>query len=361
MYPALAVLQALKEHKPTWNTDGSVLWVGGEKGMEQEILSRQNIEFKTIPAAGLHGVGLKSLPGNISLLMKGYLKARQILREYCPDVLFFTGGYLAVPVAFAGRSVPSIVFIPDIEPGLAIKTITNLAAQIAVSVDQTRLYIPPAKPVTVSGYPVRAELLKWSREEAFRTFNLNPDLPILLIFGGSKGARSINRAVKGILLELLKETQVIHITGKLDFDEMLTCQDSLSDKELTNYRVFPFLHDDMGAALRIADLVVSRSGASILGEYPMFGLPAILVPYPYAWSYQKTNAQYLADRGAADIINDEDLNEKLLPRIKALINNQVELSRMRSKMEILAQPEAAKTIAQQLLSLAEIASGGKLL
>jgi len=106
VYPALAVLQALHEHKPIWNTDDSVLWVGGDKGMEQEILSRQNIEFKTIPAAGLHGVGLKSLPGNISLLIKGYLKARQILREFCPDVLFFTGGYLAVPVAIAGRSVP---------------------------------------------------------------------------------------------------------------------------------------------------------------------------------------------------------------------------------------------------------------
>jgi UDP-N-acetylglucosamine--N-acetylmuramyl-(pentapeptide) pyrophosphoryl-undecaprenol N-acetylglucosamine transferase len=275
--------------------------------------------------------------------------------------LFFTGGYLAVPVAFAGRSVPSVVFIPDIEPGLAIKTITNLAAQIAVSVDQTRLYIPPAKPVTVSGYPVRAELLKWSREEAFRIFNLNPDLPILLVFGGSKGARSINRAVKGILPELLRETQVIHITGKLDFDEMLTCQDSLSDEELNNYRVFKFLHNEMGAALRIAKLVVSRSGASILGEYPMFGLPAILVPYPHAWRYQKTNAQYLADRGAAEIINDEDLDEKLLPRINALFNNQVELSRMRSNMEILAQPGAAETIAQQLLSLAEIASGGNLL
>ncbi|MCJ7716402.1 MAG: undecaprenyldiphospho-muramoylpentapeptide beta-N-acetylglucosaminyltransferase, partial [Anaerolineales bacterium] len=357
VYPALAVLQALNEHKLTGNTDDGVLWVGGEKGMEQEILSRQNIEFKTIPAAGLHGVGLKNLPCNISLLMKGYLKAGQIIREYRPDVLFFTGGYLAVPAAFAGRSIPSLVFIPDIEPGLAIKTITNLAARIAVSVDQTRMYIPAAKEVIVSGYPVRAELLKWSREKAIKTFNLNPDLPTLLVFGGSKGARSINRAIKVILSGLLQEMQVIHITGKLDFDEILANQDSLSNQELENYRVFPFLHDEMGAALRTADLVVSRSGASILGEYPMFGVPAILVPYPHTWRYQKTNAQYLADRGAAHIINDEDLGEQLLPRIKTLINNQDELLRMRSNMKLLAQPDAAGTIAQQLLSLAENASG----
>lgn len=358
VYPALAVLQVLIEHKPSWKADGDVLWIGGENGMEQEILSRQNIDFMTIPAAGLHGVGLKNLPGNISQLMKGYLKARKIIREYRPDVLLFTGGYLAVPAAFAGRSVPSLVFIPDIEPGLAIRTITSISAQIAVSVDQTRQYLPSAKSVTVSGYPVRAKLLDWTRKKALKSLNLVPDLLTLLIFGGSKGARSINRASKEILPDLLRELQVIHITGKLDWEEMQTNVKSLSKQEKENYRVFPFLHNEMGAALRTADLVVSRSGASILGEYPMFGLPAILVPYPHAWRYQKTNAQYLADRGAAEIIADEDLSEQLLPRVQAIINDQQQLMKMGSAMKALAQPKAAETIAQLLLSLAGTAKEG---
>ncbi len=358
MYPALAVLQVLIERKPSWKADGDVLWIGGEDGMEQEILSRQNIDFMTIPAAGLHGVGLKNLPGNISQLMKGYLKSRKIIRDYRPDVLLFTGGYLAVPAAFAGRSVPSLVFIPDIEPGLAIRTITSISAQIAVSVDQTRRYLPSAKSVTVSGYPVRAKLLDWTRKKAFKSLNLVPDLLTLLIFGGSKGARSINRASKEILPDLLREMQVIHITGKLDWEEMQTNMKSLSKQEKENYRVFPFLHNEMGAALRTADLVVSRSGASILGEYPMFGLPAILVPYPHAWRYQKTNAQYLADRGAAEIIADEDLPEQLLPRVQAIINDQQQLMKMGSAMKALAQPKAAETIAQLLLSLAGNAKGG---
>ncbi|NOQ40853.1 MAG: undecaprenyldiphospho-muramoylpentapeptide beta-N-acetylglucosaminyltransferase [Anaerolineales bacterium] len=358
VYPALAVLQALNEHKPSWKTDGGVLWIGGENGMEQELLSRQNIEFTTIPAAGLHGVGLKNLPGNLSQLLKGYLKAGQIIRKYRPDVLLFTGGYLAVPAAFAGRSVSSLVFIPDIEPGLAIRAINRLADQIAVSVDQTKLYIPAGKSVTVSGYPVRVKLLDWTREKALEILNLDPALPVLLIFGGSKGARSINRAAKKILPDLLRELQVIHITGNLDWNEMKTNLEKLSLDEKEHYRVFPFLHDEMGAALRIADLVVSRSGASILGEYPLFGLPAILVPYPHAWRYQKTNAQYLADRGAAEIIAAEDLPGQLLPRVQAIFNDQEKLMKMGSAMKALAQPKAAETIAHLLLSLAGNAKGG---
>jgi undecaprenyldiphospho-muramoylpentapeptide beta-N-acetylglucosaminyltransferase len=361
VYPAIAVLQALNEHKPSWKDDGDVLWVGGEDGMEGEILSRQNIEYKTIPAAGLHGVGIKNLPGNLIQLVRGYQKAGQILRKFRPDVMFFTGGYLAVPAAYAGRSIPSLVFIPDIEPGLAIKTIANLSSRIAIAVSQTQDYTPAGKQVVETGYPVRAELLKWTRNQALDTLNLDPGLPTLLVFGGSSGARSINRAIGPILPDLLKEMQIVHISGKLDWEEMAAIQSRLTQNEQNNYRLFPFLHEEMGAALRITDLVVSRSGASILGEYPAFGLPAILVPYPHAWQYQKTNAKYLADRGAAVIIQDEDLEDGLLKNIQGLMRDQEALSMMGSAMKKLAKPYAAIEIAKQLLILAGNAEGGSIL
>jgi undecaprenyldiphospho-muramoylpentapeptide beta-N-acetylglucosaminyltransferase len=361
VYPAIAVLQALNEHKPSWKDDGDVLWVGGEDGMEGEILSRQNIEYKTIPAAGLHGVGIKNLPGNLIQLVRGYQKAGQILRKFRPDVMVFTGGYLAVPAAYAGRSIPSLVFIPDIEPGLAIKTIANLSSRIAIAVSQTQDYTPAGKQVVETGYPVRAELLKWTRNQALDTLNLDPGLPTLLVFGGSSGARSINRAIGPILPDLLKEMQIVHISGKLDWEEMAAIQSRLTQNEQNNYRLFPFLHEEMGAALRITDLVVSRSGASILGEYPAFGLPAILVPYPHAWQYQKTNAKYLADRGAAVIIQDEDLEDGLLKNIQGLMRDQEALSMMGSAMKKLAKPYAAVEIAKQLLILAGNAEGGSIL
>ncbi len=359
MFPASAVLQALNDLNPDWQAAGALLWVGGEGGMEGEIISRQHIDFRAIPAAGLHGVGLKSLPGNLAKLVKGFLKARSIIREFKPDVLFFTGGYLAVPVAFAGKSVPSLVFVPDIEPGLAIRTISNLADKLAISVEPGRLYASPGKPVVVSGYPVRQQLLSWTRKSALKNFEFSPDLPVLLVFGGSKGARSINQALTRVLSELLSEMQVLHITGKLDWEGISTKRDQLTAGQQSRYRVFPFLHEEMGAALRCADLVVSRSGASILGEYPLFELPAILVPYPHAWRYQKTNASYLADQGAAVIVKDEDLPDKLLPEVQSLIHDQGRLRAMRAALRELAEPDAAGLIARELLDLAAKDQGGR--
>jgi UDP-N-acetylglucosamine--N-acetylmuramyl-(pentapeptide) pyrophosphoryl-undecaprenol N-acetylglucosamine transferase len=358
VYPALAVLQALNDLNPEWQEEGGLLWVGGEGGMEGEIISRQDLEFRTIPAAGLHGVGLKSLPGNLSQLIRGYYKARSLMREFQPDVLFFTGGYLAVPAAIAGKSVPSLVFVPDIEPGLALRTISRLAEKIAFSVERGRQYAPKGKPVLISGYPVRSRLLEWTREAAIQALELRSEMPVLLVFGGSKGARSINKALWSVLPELLDEVQIVHISGNLDWKDAAARRDDLTKAQQDNYRVYPFLHERMGAALRSADLVVSRSGASVLGEYPLFELPAILVPYPHAWQYQKTNAAYLVEKGAALIINDEELTEKLLPTVRSLINDRDMLERMREEMDSLAKPDAAKTIARELVVLAGNKMGG---
>ncbi len=242
MYPALAVLQALNDLNPSWQTADAVLWVGGENGMEGEIISRQNIAYQSIPAAGLHGVGLKTLPGNLVKLIRGYLKAGRIISEYKPDVLFFTGGYLAVPAAYAGRRIPSMVFLPDIEPGLAIRTISKVVSKIGLSVEQSRQYTPPGKEVFVSGYPVRSKILAWTRDQALKALELSPALPVLLIFGGSKGARSINQALEPILPELLKEMQVVHITGTLDWEGIKKKWDQLPcrfTKEISGLPVPP--------------------------------------------------------------------------------------------------------------------------
>jgi UDP-N-acetylglucosamine--N-acetylmuramyl-(pentapeptide) pyrophosphoryl-undecaprenol N-acetylglucosamine transferase len=202
-------------------------------------------------------------------------------------------------------------------------------------------------------------MLSWTREGAFQALELDSSIPVLLVFGGSKGARSINRALINILPDLLKDMQVVHITGTLDWDEIKESVKTLTEIEQRNYRVFPFLHEKIGAAFRSADLVVSRSGAAILGEYPMFALPAILVPYPHAWRYQKTNAEYLARQNAAEIIEDGDLSEKLLDTVQSLMRDPERLAVMSSAMKALARPEAAEKIARQLYELAGIDPGGE--
>ncbi|MFA5872755.1 MAG: UDP-N-acetylglucosamine--N-acetylmuramyl-(pentapeptide) pyrophosphoryl-undecaprenol N-acetylglucosamine transferase [Anaerolineales bacterium] len=407
VYPALAVLQTIQDK-------AEVLWVGGEGGLEARLVERAKVPFKTIPAAGVHGVGLKTLPGNVFRLVRGFFAARRILYDFKPDVLFFTGGYLAVPMALAslflprsvaprrnglcgGTHIPTALYVPDIEPALALKTLARFADKIAVTAQDSFRYFPPgdrpisceAVPVSgrdtgkrrlvLTGYPTRADLTSWvvplpargwTRSDARRTLGLaGPEgIPVLLVVGGSRGARSINNAVLANLSALLEQAQVIHITGELDWPTVQArfprsvalrrngsargTGKELSDAQAARYHPFPYLHEEMGAALAAADLALSRAGASTLGEYPLFGLPAVLVPYPYAWRYQKVNADTLVRHGAALMVTDSNLKAELLPTIKELLQNPTRLSAMRAAAKSLSHPQAATEIGHLLLELA---------
>lgn len=345
MYPALAVHSALTAKVRDLDT----LWVGGEGGMEESLVKRQGITFQSIPAAGIHGVGLATLPRNLALIGRGILAARRILNEFQPDVMFFTGGYVAVPVALAGRSIASMLYVPDIEPGMALKSLSGFADMIAVTTSQSQKFFK--KKVFETGYPLRTELALWDRSTAQRHLGISSGLPILLIFGGSKGARSINTTVLNNLRELLAKFEIIHLSGELDWTLVKHNREQLPMELAARYHAMPYLHD-MGAALAAADLVISRAGASCLGEYPLFGLPAILVPYPYAWRYQKVNADYLTGRGAAVILEDQALKNELLQTLNVLWENPNKLKAMRAAMFELSHPRAADKIASKLIELA---------
>lgn len=342
MYPALAVLQALE------NKTGKVLWIGSESKMEKELLKPYELEFEAVPAAGLHGVGLWTLPGNFSQLFRGWQKAKNIIREFRPDVMFFTGGYLGVPVAVAGRQTPSVVFVPDIEPAMALKTIIRFCEKVAAVTEKTKEFIRN-KPVEKSGYPIREELKEWTRKKARKHFQIPENQKILLVYGGSKGARSINHAVVNILPDLLREAHVIHITGMDHFQSVSEATENLRSELKSRYHIFRFLHEKMGAAFASADLVVCRAGASTLGELPYFGLPAILVPYPHAWRYQVQNAEFLRENGGAVILEDRMLDQKLKEKIFTLLGNQDALKKMSDAMKGISEPNAAGRIAEMIL------------
>ncbi len=349
MYPALAVLAALgSDAQP-------VLWVGGEGGMEAGLVTRSGVPFTAIPAAGVHGVGLRALPGNLWRLARGTLASRRILADFRPDVLLFTGGYVAAPLALAGRRIPSLVFCPDIEPGLALKFLARFAETIAVSTPDSQPYFP-GKTLQVTGYPLRPELATWERPAARAHFGLPESEPVLLVTGGSKGAQTINRAVLAGLPQLLAQAHLLHISGQTDWEAVQQARAGLQPDLAERYHIFPFLHEDMGAALAAADLALSRAGASTLAEYPLFGLPAVLVPYPYAWRYQKVNAGYLQNHGAAVLLPDEDMPARLLPLLQELLSQPQRLLAMRSAMRALARPNAAAEIAA---ALRRLAAGGK--
>ncbi len=351
VYPALAVAEAMHAHCP----HVSLSFVGSVDGFERPLVEQSGVPFAhydEVRAGPLHGVNpLRALVSFVNLVI-GAIQAFLLVAHRKPQALLLTGGWVGLPVALAARvmCVPSLIYLPDIEPGLTIQVLQRFTRRVAVTVAESVVYFQP-KQVLITGYPVRAGVASALREAAQAHFNLDPQRKTLLVFGGSRGARSINNALLDILPELLADgIQVIHISGTLDWSQIEARRSTLDN--LADHHAFPYLHDEMGLALAAADLAVSRAGASVLGELPLFGLASILVPYPHAWRYQKVNADYLANRGAAIRMDDERMAQDLLPTIRSLLGDSERLSQMRAKAAALAQPDAARRLAVELVRLA---------
>jgi UDP-N-acetylglucosamine--N-acetylmuramyl-(pentapeptide) pyrophosphoryl-undecaprenol N-acetylglucosamine transferase len=320
--------------------------------MEQELVPRAGIPVRAIHAAGMHGVGWKAAPGNAMQLIRGTVEAWREIGKFQADVLFTTGGYLTAPAVAAAvlRRIPVVVYVPDIEPALAAKFAARFARRIAVTAPPSAAFYPKGAPVVVTGYPLREEVLSASRAAGRKTFGIPADEPVLLAFGGSRGARSINRALLTALPRLLEEMHVIHITGTLDWPEVEKVQHNLPKWQKARYHAYPYVHQEMGGILAASDVVVSRAGASILGEYPHFGLPSILVPYPHAWRYQKTNAEYLESQGAAIVLPDETLSERMAAEVLALMADKPRRKDMRRVLEKINQKNASLKLAGEVLA-----------
>jgi undecaprenyldiphospho-muramoylpentapeptide beta-N-acetylglucosaminyltransferase len=351
VYPALAVLQALE------NKTRSILWVGSRSGMEETLLSQYDLPYISISAAGIHGIDLKHLPKNGLQLINGLRESKAIIHEFKPDVIFYTGGYVGVPMSIAARKIPSVIFIPDIEPGLALKIIIRSANTIAVSTEMSRQYIPAIKNVQITGYPLRKEIKKWNRKASRKHFNIPMEARVLFVYGGSKGARSINQALIPVLDRLLSKMHVIHVTGEDNWQSIQTDKELQNAIQSPNYHLFPFLHEDMGAAFSAADLAVCRAGASTIGELPFFGLPAILIPYPHTWRYQHQNASFLAKNGGAEIIEDKNLAHELYEKVIEIITNKKKLKTMKNNMQKISVEDASQSIANLILEVGQAKQG----
>ncbi|HEY42766.1 MAG TPA: UDP-N-acetylglucosamine--N-acetylmuramyl-(pentapeptide) pyrophosphoryl-undecaprenol N-acetylglucosamine transferase, partial [Anaerolineae bacterium] len=173
MYPALVVVGALGKR-------AEVLWVGSESGIETSLVERAGYAFKPVPAAGIHGVGLRNLPGNLVQLFRGIKSARKVIDQFRPDVLFFTGGFVGIPIALAGWRLPKVIFVPDIEPALALRLIGRMADVIAVITEASRSHFSSDRHIVVTGYPTRSELQVVKRDDSRTSLNLFHLRPIQL-------------------------------------------------------------------------------------------------------------------------------------------------------------------------------------
>ena len=324
--------------------------------MERKLVAESGLDFAgyhEVFAGPLHGVNPVRILFSLAKLSLGTLQALVKQLRIRPSVALLTGGWANLPVALGARllRVPTVIYLPDIEPGLTIKALQPFAHKIAITVEPSARYFPRGKSV-VTGYPILGNRLCVDKAQALQHFGLAPDRKTLLAFGGSRGARNINIALEENLQRLLDSgIQVIHITGELDWGRSQRQVGALARHP--HYHAFAYLHGEMGLAFAAADLSLCRAGASTLAELPLFGLPAVLVPYPYAWRYQKVNADYLAERGAAVRLNDEDMSEKLYRTVCALILDGARLSEMRAKSKALANPDGAKRLAELLREIGQ--------
>jgi len=356
IYPALA---AAAELQKLGVRREEILWIGTRGEMEEKLVPRAGLHLETITGGAIVGVAPHRRLRNAARLLWSVGSAARLVGRFAPDVMLMTGGYPAIPVTIAARRqrLPIVIYLPDVEPGQAIRFSLRFARKVACTTAESRAFIPADKMV-VTGYPVRPELraaTRLSRAEALARFALGPERPTLFVFGGSRGARNINRALMALLPQLLAQNQIIHLSGELTWPEVEQNAATLPAELRAYYRPYAYLHEDMGAAFRAADLVVARAGASMLGECPAFALPSILVPLTFAWRYQKVNADYLARRGAAMQLTDEQLPQALLPAVTDLLHDQATLSQMSAAAGALDVPEAAANLAQLILQEGESA------
>ena len=353
VYPGLAVIKTLLESRAAGSSlpvldAAQVLWIGSRGGLEEAMIRRERIDFVGLGAGGLRGQSPLTSLRNAVRIGGSIGKARSILGRFRPDVVFVTGGYACVSVTVAAwrKRLPILIYLPDIVPGLAIRFLSRFATRIAVTSEESYQYFARDK-VVVTGYPVRSDIFEVDRQAARAELGLGTDEPTLLVFGGSRGARSLNRALVAGLNELLALCQILHISGRLDADWVAGYARRLPGELRDRYHHFAYMND-MPKALKAADLVVARSGAATLGEFPAAELPSILVPYPHSGQHQQANADYMAENGAALVLPDADLDQRLVPAIKELLGDERILAEMAESARAMARRDAAEAIARQL-------------
>ncbi|MFQ5945509.1 MAG: glycosyltransferase [Anaerolineae bacterium] len=353
MYPAVAVVEALESR----GRSGLEVWyVGSPDGIESGIAPRHGYRFEPVATGRLRGISWMRIPIEVMRGVRGTFEALRIVGQFRPQVILATGGYVSAPAVFAGwiRKVPRLLYLPDLTPGWAVTVLARFASRIAVSFPESQELLPGGRTI-VTGYPVRGGIRSASKEEARRALDLPAAEKVLLVLGGSQGALRINRAVSAIREELLQDAMVIHIAGSADREAMAKEAARLPDRLRERYRLYGYLHEEIGSALAAADLALGRAGASILGELPAAGLPSVLVPYPSAGRHQAQNAQYLASHRAAIVLEEEELGERLLPTLRTLLLDDLRRREMAAAARQLATPGSADALASALESLAGIA------
>lgn len=308
--PNIALLPFLKEE------GYEVYYIGSKNGIEKKLIEDFGIPYYGVSTGKLRRYfDLKNFTDPFRII-KGFSEAKKALRKIKPDIVFSKGGFVSVPVVRAAHSlkIPSIIHESDLTPGLANKLCIPVACKICCNFPETMKYVPADKGV-LTGTPIRSELASGTREAGLKFTGLNDRLPIMMIIGGSQGARSVNNIVRESLPELLKKFQVVHLCGKDNLDE------SLNDTE--GYRQYEYIKEELKDLFAMADIVVSRAGANAIFELLSLKKPSLLIPLPTGRGDQILNADSFKAQGFSAVLKEENMTkESFLSEINSLYENK---------------------------------------
>jgi len=355
IFPILAVVRKLREIVPE-GEDLEFLFLGPDGMLEKELMEKELIPGRKILSGKLRRYFSLSYIWDLLKIPIGIIQSLWQLLVFMPDTVFSKGGYAGAPVVLAAwlYRIPIIIHESDITPGLANQFAAKLAKKVAVSFPGAAIFFSPEK-VVITGSPIREELTKGSKEEALKFFGIQGNKKIILVMGGSQGAKIINEAILHILDRLMRKYDIIHQTGNADYENVVREAGRIGIKSgYSGYYPLAFLKEEMAHALAAADLVVSRAGANAISEIAANGKSSIIIPIKSsANNHQELNAYALSESGAAIVLNQDNLGENiLLEKIEEVLHSGELQYEMSERIKKFHNPDAAEKIAQEILKLA---------
>ncbi|ACI20699.1 undecaprenyldiphospho-muramoylpentapeptide beta-N-acetylglucosaminyltransferase [Thermodesulfovibrio yellowstonii] len=348
LFPGIALAESLIGKYP----EAQIIFVGTPKGLEAKVIPKTGYELSFISIQGFVGKSFSEKAKSLKSLLKSMFESKNIINSFAPDIVFGVGGYASFPVVLAAflKKIPTIILEQNTVPGLANKLLGKIASAVAITYPETIEYFSREK-TYLTGTPIRKKILEGNKEKAKKLFDIEEGRITILILGGSLGARKINKAMtEGLsyLLPLKNRIQIIHQTGEADYNWVYNEYRNLSFRAT----VLPFIYD-MVEAYSVADLVISRAGASTVAELTAIGKASILIPYPYAaYNHQEMNARRLLSRGACELILDRELNgEVLAKKINKILNKPEIMKEMEMASLAFGKPYAGEKIIEIAESL----------
>jgi len=351
--PGIAIANKIKKE----NKNAQITFIGTNRGLENDLVPRAGYKLKQIEAYGINRkISIQNFKNMIKTL-QSFKVAKRIIKEINPDLVIGTGGYICGPTMLAAKKykIPTMLHESNAFPGMSVKLLANKVDAVLVGFEDSKARLSKAKKVVVTGTPSKIkkiELTKEQKEKVKKQYDVKNDLPIVLIFGGSQGAKSINNALIDIIQKKLnKNYQIIWAVGQKQYDIVRETLKSigLNINNINNVKIVPYIYN-MEDVMNLADLIIARSGAMTITEVSKVGKPAIFIPFPFATeNHQEYNAKVLQNAGAADIILDKNLNSDTLNNgILDIINDAEKMKKMGKNAEKIAINDVEERIYKEI-------------